>query len=266
MAFGNYQNDKTKKLNISTDSFAFYSETSKLQLLFLGDALGFKLNPLLPESKRTEKQKYDYDTFIMTTVHAKALMDLYVPTKVLSKMIMEDPSVVNTFTSFGFPSGSNLTEISPATKVGGPEGQIALTIYNSIDDKGIPSQQLSFFFGVGSYITNYNPNDGSYGKSDMIQDDFLLFTVALEEAIKALTNATSHSIRNVSRYDNRFIKSAISALATKEGIDLSTTTNQYNKNTTNYFGNSAKNKNDEESQDVGRLTDGGLVESEGLPY
>lgn len=206
MAFGNRQNN-SNDLNVNTNGIQFYNmegiEPSTLQLNFWNGLLALKICPALPENKREETKKYDYETFITCLLTPQKVCDL---ARALSQgfypAYLSNPSETN---SVGVASGEGFIQISSAQNnpsYKGEEPSIILTIYKDVDTNAKTDSYLSYEFRKGSVITNYNCQTGEFKNNVNNDCEFLIFMEYLKEGLKALTQAQAHSMR----YSDRFYR------------------------------------------------------------
>lgn len=261
MAFGNYQNEKPKQKITTTQSYRFYNEKifgSTLALGYFNATMTLKINPLLPENKRTQNSKYDYDTDVMCYLTPQRTLELLEGIRYVAERVNMG---YYDFEPIGVPSGDGYVEIAPAVAYGGPEETIALRIYDGIDADGTPAEKLTYAFNPGNYFKNYQPGAGSYDKSSKIQTEFLLFTLFLKEALKASTNAIAHSIRHVNAYSNDRMLNNIKAMAEKLGVSIE----QHSKSVGSYFNNNNKQQQESSNQDINSIENGGVIQQDRLP-
>lgn len=206
MAFGNRSNNNND-LNVNTNGIQFYNtdsfEPSTLQLNFWNGLLALKICPALPENKREESKKYDYETFITCLLTPQKISDLLnALEKTFYPDYLKEPNKVK---SVGVASGDGLIQISSAQQIPGykkDEAGIVLTIFKDVDVNAKTDSYLRYEFRKGSIVLNYNNKTGEY-TNDMTSDcEFLVFVEYLREGLKALTQAYAHSIR----YSDRFYR------------------------------------------------------------
>lgn len=207
MAFGKRQNNYSD-LTTNTNGFQFYniesSDPSTLQLNYWNGLLALKICPALPENKRGDSKKYDYDTFITCILTAQKAYDLYrVASTEFYEAYRKNPETVK---SVGVPSGDGFLQISnginiPDYKISG-EIPIVLTIYKDIDSSAKTDSFISYEFRKGSIIRNYSNVNGEFEDDRTVDSEFSTFLLYLKEGSKALTEAFAHSVR----YSDRFYR------------------------------------------------------------
>lgn len=206
MAFGNRQNN-SNDLSVNTNGIQFYNmdsfEPSTLQLNFWNGLLALKICPALPENKREESKKYDYETFVTCLLTPQKIYDLLNTLQThFYPNYLEDPAQVR---SVGVASGEGLIQISSAQQISGykkDEAGIILTIFKDVDVNAKTDSYLRYEFRKGSIVRDYNNKTGEF-ENDMTSDcEFLIFIEYLKQGLAALTQAHAHSVR----YSDRFYR------------------------------------------------------------
>lgn len=261
MAFGNRPNNNTD-LNVNTNGIQFYNmesfDPSTLQLNFWNGLLALKICPALPENKREDMKKYDYDTFITCLLTPQKAYDLYrVAIDEFYPSYKENPNSVK---SIGVPSGDGFIQISSGYKIPGYTGKeagIVLTIYKDVDSNAKTDSMISYEFRKGSIIREYNNRTGEFDDDRTVDSEFFAFMLYLKESSKALTEAYAHSVR----YSDRFYRAKEISNSQKvmEALNISIDSGKknYRKGGTSPF-SSRRSINDNESRSAAPIENSDL--------
>jgi hypothetical protein len=155
MAFGNKQNNSSD-LNVNTNGIQFYNmegiEPSTLQLNFWNGLLALKICPALPENKREESKKYDYETFITCLMTPQRICDLL---RILEREFypayLNNPSNVR---SDSVASGEGFIQLSAVQSKDKEQFSIALTIFKDVDTNAKTDSYLCYEFRKGPWERN----------------------------------------------------------------------------------------------------------------
>lgn len=181
-----------------------------------------------------------------------------------------------TFTSVGIRVGVNqdaMVEINNGSTLGLPPG-IYLVIYKNLDS-GNRTTTLDYYpFCDVKVLRGYDHNTGTYKEDISKIGEFKKFTLCVQEAARALTMATAHSVTVGSRNDRLSQFRALAAITGAMGIDMGAELkrvqnmsrnsggggrnsygNNYNSNRERTFENSNRNDYSRQQQIMSTLDD-----------
>lgn len=248
MAFGNQQSNNRTEISKNTRSIQFYNSDktigSALVTGFWNNFVTLKICPLLPEKDRTQTRMFNYETFINTALTAEKALTLFNALKLNILKLVEEGSY--DFNSIGVPVGSGFVEVSNGEKINIDKNNIVITIYSNVDGDGKTEEFLHYVFKKVPYYINYDSGSGSIdsAKSEI---EFLLFMNILKEHIAAATNAIAHSIRNLSKYEDKRHNTNMEAIMTKLGIQQQKSSGYGNNgggNSSGFFRGGSSNNED----------------------
>ena len=128
------------------------------------------------------------------------------------------------FESAGIIVGSrknNMVEINNGASLGMEKG-IYLVIYKNLGEDLRCTHDMDFYpFGGSEIIRNYDPRTGSHKIDKNAFKEFKDFCVVVEEAMRAFTNATAHTVHKAVKFKLDRQLELMNKIAEKNGIDVS---------------------------------------------
>jgi hypothetical protein len=217
---GTQQNNTKDKPSTNTLGINFYNsdgfEPSVLSLGYWNDKLSIKMNPALDKSKRTEKNVFDYDQAMMTSLTVdkmqalvNAIEDFIIPA-LLNGEEKNVSVVINLDSLVTVGTGLSLA------------GRLApyIAIHKALNvDTHKPTESIYYEFKSTPVIMDY---DASTGESALSMDkftEFKAFINCLRFAIPSLMNAGTHSMRHSDKYYRDKLIADIGAIGSKLGIE-----------------------------------------------
>lgn len=250
----------TKKKTKNTKGLQFYNSDrtygSTLVLDYWQAFATVKIHPQLPEDRRSEKSKYDYDKSLGVVLTIERVYDLLQATKSVAFEIIENHNY--NFTPAGVILGRNknqLLQIEPLSSLEGmPEEAegIVISIYSDIDPElGTTNNYIKYILGKASYIKAYDNKTGMYEKSDEFETQFMIFIKYLEQSLEALTMAKVHAQALHDMYSKDIVKDSLYEIKQKLGISSNTSNNYRNNNSNGFYQNNNFKENGSPSFDSG---------------
>lgn len=159
--------------------------------------------------------RYDYKSGNEIYLREKSAKTL---ARILKKAVeARDNDSLDNFTPASVSSSANLIEVSSG-KYHNCNCDICITIYNNIDPETKKCNNYSTFgFRTTSYVSGYNPEDGSY-ENIPIDADINYFIDQLIEFSKASTGAYAHVNKKEFKFDMDRIISRQLEICDKLGI------------------------------------------------
>lgn len=218
MAYSNKGNNKDKKdFGVNTRGMQLKNKNgldpSTVIFGFWNDMFTVKIHPALSKEKQTQEQIYDYEHALQTAISIDKVKTLYDNFK-----LIEDAIENQTQCTVGVTIGTNSVFVIST----GPEGAIRpfIAIYKELDpDTNQAGQGIRYEFNIHTFTTGYNPETGKIYSTEPVSSELGLFKEMLNSTISALSNANTHSWRNVQNFFNTKQMDTVSALAEKMGVD-----------------------------------------------
>lgn len=218
---GNNKNDK-KTYDVNTKGIQFKNregiDSSTLLIDFWKEAVTLKIHPALPVEKQTTESVYDYEHSLSTALVLPKVQSILSLIPNFRKAMEEEKNY-----SIGVKIGTScIVMLSTGVKETGMVRPF-LGIYKDIDaDTLIPNQGIRYEFAENEVMENYDPNEGNKESEIAVRSEFELFIAVLESARDALTNAYTHSMRNVENFHKNRQNEILTNIANKVGAEVPT--------------------------------------------
>lgn len=221
MAYGN-NNNQNKAKSVNTNGFQFYNDEpnsvykSTLAVGYYDRFMSLRINPSLPEEKKTNSSRYDYETTVQTALTADKVMALL--TGINEKIYPAINGGKNR--AVGVPVGADgIVSIAYLAE----EGLLTLGLYKGLDpETKKPKESLSYQFKPTMIVENYDPQTGNFS-TENIESEFVVFVGFLQKFVEAVGLCEVHMMR----YGDRFFRDKLMGGNSNSG-------NNYNRN---YGGN-----------------------------
>lgn len=223
--------DNNNRVNITTRSTSLTNGFSKipsvLEVTYWNDMVKLGFTPELPETKRTETRRYDYDNQWITCISRQKCNELY---RLYEEIIM--PAISSKEQKrVSIPiAGVNLLSIDTGVELyndGAVHPYIELT--KNIDPETLKSDtSIMYEFSHGEYILDHNPQSGEFAERVITENECDLFMKDLIAFREASTKAFVHAARCVDRAYKDNINNSLKKIGEKVGADLSFA-NTYNR-------------------------------------
>lgn len=221
MAFQNTNNDNAVQTRSTSSTSDANAQTPILLMTaFQNDMLKLTFCNELPASQQTETMRFDRKNPIVTCIvrdKCNVLYEAY--EKELKPMLegetpMEPHSVSITV--------ANVNQIALATAPDGNGGwQTELRLIKGIDPQTLTSTNVTtFVFPKGEYITDYNPNDGSFKDRKITHNGIDVFASDLNTFKIASSKAYVHAARCVDKSYKDMMYDAIVQIGNKVGAEI----------------------------------------------
>lgn len=215
---------------------------SALEIAYWNSALKLIIHPPLPESERSNERVIDYKS----DAKAHGILGIENALLLLEAIKVEVVPNLAEFEYVGISAGQSYIEIARESGVkGANERGLYLNIYTQIDGSGNPKHVLSYQFAGKKYFKNFKREGYEMSNTfTQLPTEFMLFITHLEEAVKAMTNAVAHSIRNANKYEYARNVNMLNKMAEKMNItqaDMYSKGNSNNSNGGSYFNGGSQN-------------------------
>ena len=209
------ENQQTKRALTRSFGVNYYGEDSTENKSLSVEYLESNIKISIHRPSNNGDYRYDYKSGNEIYLREKSAKTL---ARILKKAVeARDNDTLDTFTPASVSSGANLIEVSSG-KHHNCNTDICITIYNNIDPETKKCSNYSTFgFRHGSYVSGYNPEDGSY-ENLPIDTDINYFIDQLIEFSKAATGAYSHINKKDFKFDMDRIISRQLEICDKLGI------------------------------------------------
>ena len=248
MAFQN-QNNKQQNESVNSRGFQFFNkdgfEPSTLIVSFWNQMLVLKIHPAKEASKQTETSVYDYDkviNIVIPPIIAKTIAE-YMKTKFIPALEKGEDFTV------GFPIGGNgnaVLALSTGIKKFGTLKPFVKIIRDVQPGTLVSEDSLSYEFNSNMIINNYL-GEGKEG-IDFIHffGEVYYFADIVEKMATAVLGIENHGRKYVDRRFNNSVFELYKAIAASIGHNFySDSSNGFNRNTVNVWGNYNENKGSE---------------------
>jgi len=212
-------NTKDSKPSVNTNGIQFSNkdgfEASTLVLGYWNDKLSIKMHPALEKSKQTEKQVFDYDHSVMTSLTVEKMQTLldgieeYILPALISGIDKSVSVIVGSDSLVTIGTGLSLA------------GRIApyLAIHKSLQEgTRKPESSIYYEFKSSPIVLDYEAVSGSCEQSVDKFAEFKAFLNCVKFAIATLMNAGVHVLRHSDKYYRDKLLADITAIANKLGI------------------------------------------------
>lgn len=209
------ENQQTKRALTRSFGVNYYGEDATENKSLSVEYLESNIKISIHRPSNNGDYRYDYKSGNEIYLREKSAKTL---ARILKKAVeARDNDTLDTFTPASVSSGANLIEVSSG-KHHNCNTDICITIYNNIDPETKKCSNYSTFgFRHGSYVSGYNPEDGSY-ENLPIDTDINYFIDQLIEFSKAATGAYSHINKKDFKFDMDRIISRQLEICDKLGI------------------------------------------------
>lgn len=218
--YTNKGNNKDKKeVTVNTKGISFKNKNgidpSTMIVDFWKDSLTIKIHPALPPERQTSESVYDYEHFLNTVIVIPKIQTLVdsIP-KFLEAIEQARPYAT------GVRIGANSAFIlSTGVKETGEVRPFA-AIYKDIDADTLQAGQgIRYEFVQYMSLENYDP-DGCQEVGTMYHAELEVFLQILKHSVPALTNAYTHSMRNVENFFKTRQTEMLTNIANKVGAEV----------------------------------------------
>ena len=262
MANNEQANVNTRNMSVTNGSAKI---PSALDVTYWNDSVKLKFNPELPESKRTETRRYDYDNGWITCISRTKCNEL---AKQYEEIII--PSLKNNEQkSVSIPiAGVNLLSINTGVDLyGDGKAHPYLELVKNVDPQTLKSDtSIMYEFNYGEYIVDYDKTTGNFAERVLTMNELDTFMKDLVSFREASSKSYVHAARCVDRAYKDSITNSLKKIGEKVGADLSFTSS-YHKSLLSKLDQNDKNNggkgNDAPKQQYDNLEDLGDIE---LPF
>ena len=224
--------DNNNKVNITTRNMSFTNGFSKipsaLEVTYWNDMVKLAFSPELPETKRTETRRYDYDNQWITCISRAKCNELYRLYEEIIKPAMNSKEQKRVSVPI---AGVNLLSIDTGVELyndGVVHPYIELT--KNIDPETLKSDtSIMYEFAHGEYILDHNPKSGEFSERIVTENECDLFMKDLISFREASSKTFVHAARCVDRSYKDSISNSLKKIGEKVGADLSFM-NTYSRN------------------------------------
>ena len=223
--------NNNNRVNITTRNMSltngFAKIPSALEVTYWNDMVKLAFSPELPESRRTETRRYDYDNQWITCISRIKCNELY---KLYEDIII--PAIKGKEQKrVSVPiAGVNLLSIDTGVALyddGDVHPYIELT--KNIDPETLKSEtSIMYEFAHGEYILDHNPTSGEFAERVITNNECDVFMKDLIVFREACTKSFVHAARCVDRTYKENISNSLKKIGEKVGADLSFM-NTYNR-------------------------------------
>ena len=208
-------NQQSKRALTRSFGVTYYGEDSTENKALSVEYLESNIKISIHRQSNNGGQKYDYKSgneIYLREKSAKTLARL-----IKLALTARDKNELDNFTPVSVSSSANLIEVSSG-KHHNCNTDICITIYNNIDpDTRKCNNYSTFGFRNNTYVSGYDPNDGTY-ENVPIDADINYFVDQLLEFSKAATGAYSHINKKDFKFDMDRIISRQLDVCNKLGI------------------------------------------------
>nr|DAJ77545.1 MAG TPA: hypothetical protein [Caudoviricetes sp.] len=176
--FGRTSNQSNDGVNINTTFKTLFSSISSLSIGGWNTQLSIKITPVSGVDPNGQRQ-YDTKRRANTALTPEKAYTLVggIDKVILPELLGKSENEVSVAVSMGTSDKKNVLAVEYKKDTDTGNMEVFLTLYQMIkeDNSTDPSNIYSYKFGNNTYVTNYNPKDGSYGKEDSVSSEFLIF-------------------------------------------------------------------------------------------
>lgn len=205
--FGRTSNQSNDGVNVNTTFKTFFSSISSLSIGGWNTQLSIKITPVSGVDQGGQRQ---YDTkrranTALTPEKAYTLIDGI--NKVILPEIENGKNEVSVAVSMGSAEKKNVLAVEYKKDEETGNMGLYLTLYQMIkeDNSTDPANIYSYKFGNNTYVTNYNPKDGSFGKEEMVNSEFILFYDMLKNIVDMLP-VSAHGNKYANTLSSKYSK------------------------------------------------------------
>ena len=214
------QNEKHTYTNAFRSTNGKCEVPSALTVTYYDDRIKLEFAPELPDDKKTETRRYDYDNVVftyLTRTKANELYDAY------QEVII--PAIKNGLSAQVSVPIAQINQLQIDTDPdasGTPRPKIKLIKNIDVNTLTVADENVvSYEFNTGEYILGYNPKTGEFKERIVTYNEFKLFMHDLHEFVDATSNAYVHVDRNVNRYWKDSVTDKLIKIGSANGLDLS---------------------------------------------
>lgn len=216
--FNNTQSNQKDRKTVNTNSFQFFNKdgfdpSTVIFGFWKENFFSIKIHPAKDKEKQTETDVFDYDKVINTALvvtNANVLLN-GAKKKVLPAL---EEGIAGKVAGV-VVSGNNIVTVGTKDV----DGKVVayLAIHKGLNESRIPEMSCYYEFKSGEMISDYDETTGNFDKEEF-PTEFHMFITVLEEGLRAMTNATAHSMRVVDNYARRKNTEKIDAIMSGMGI------------------------------------------------
>ena len=219
----NQQNNRDRK-STNTKNMSITNGYAKIpsamEVSYWDDMVKLAFSPELPESKRTETRRYDYDNQWITCMTRMKCNELY---KAYEDEII--PALKNKEQCRVSVPVAEVNQIAIDTGVSlydDGECHPFIELVKNIDpNTRISSTTIMYEFYPGEYISNHNPATGDFGERIITHNELSVFMSDLIAFRNASSKAYIHAARCVDRAYKDNINTSLQKIGEKVGADIS---------------------------------------------
>lgn len=196
---------------------------SAMKITYWDDMVKLEFFPELPESKRTETRRYDYDnpwTTCISRSKCNELSELYYDEEKGIKKAIKDREQKRRSIPI---AGVNLLSIDTGVDLyGDGEAHPFIELTKNIDPETLKSDtSIMYEFSHGEYISDHNPASGEFKERVITNNEVDLFMNDLTSFRDASSKSYVHAARCVDRAYKDNISNSLKKIGEKVGADLS---------------------------------------------
>lgn len=217
-------NNNNNRVNVTTRNMSltngFAKIPSALEVTYWNDMVKLVFSPELPESKRTETRRYDYDNQWTTCISRMKCNELYKLYEEILVPAMKEKKQKRVSVPI---AGVNLLSVDTGVDLyndGDVHPYIELT--KNIDPETLKSDtSIMYEFAHGEYILDHNPKSGEFAERVITTNECDVFMKDLVVFREACTKSFVHAARCVDRAYKDNISNSLRKIGEKVGADLS---------------------------------------------
>lgn len=193
---------------------------SALEVSYWDDMVKLAFSPELPESKRTETRRYDYDNQWVTCISRAKCNELYNLYETLIKPAFQKKEQQRVSVPI---AGVNLLSIDTGVDLYG-DGEVHpfIELTKNVDPTTLTSNSsIMYEFATGEYILNHDPKSGNFSERVVTQNECDTFMKDLVVFREASSKSYVHAARCVDRAYKDSISNSLKKIGEKVGADLS---------------------------------------------
>lgn len=219
MAINNDNTANTNTRSISVTN-GFAKIPSALKVTFWNDSVKLEFSPELPESKKTETRRYDYDNSWITCITRLKCNELFCQYEEFIKPALKKKEQK----SVSIPiSGVNLLSIDTGVDLYN-DGEVHpyIELIKNVDPETLKaSSSIMYEFNHGEVIEDYDKDSGSFSKRTITTNEFDTFMRDLNGFREASSKSYVHAARCVDRAYKDSISNGLKKIGERVGADLS---------------------------------------------
>lgn len=217
-------NDSNNKPNINTRNMVmtngFARIPSALEVSYWNDGVRLAFSPELPESRRTETRRYDYDNQTITVITRQKCNELAEQYEEILKPAIKrkeqkrisipiaDVNLLSIDTGVTLYQDGNVHPFLELTKNINPETLIGST-------------SIMYEFNSGEYIIDHDPKTGNFAERIVTENELDLFMKDLSSFREASSKTYIHAARCVDNAFKNSITSSLKKIGERVGADMS---------------------------------------------